>query len=294
MADLLKQNTFKVVGRLVSQDLKTLNRKDNGAGFISGNIIVEANLGGAKNEFEISFYANEKTQDGKVSTLYTQYSKLGELVGKKIEVTGDMRESRFWSSNANQMVSAQKLNGRFVHGVAETTADEGTWELGGFVVEGLKERTNKDGEIYRYDLTLGQANYKGDSMSRFVLHINPSDAEIVAGVGKYSVGQTVQVNGDLRFIVTETRSERKNEGGFGEPVVRVYTNRQRNFFITGGSAPIVSIENGMYPSDIIRNLVAAYKAADVQLAEKGKSGNGGSQQEEEVVTRVSNKQASLI
>lgn len=292
MADLLKQNTFKVVGRLVSQDLKILNKKSDGTGFISGNIIVEANLDGAKNEFEISFYANEKTQDGKVSALYTQYSKLGELVGKKIEVSGDIRESRFWSSNANQMVSAQKLSGRFVHGVAETTNDEGTWEIGGFVVEGLKERTNKDGDIYRYDLTLGQANYRGDSMSRFVLHINPADAEIVAGVGRYSVGQTVQVNGDLRFIVTEVRSERKNEGGFGEPVVKVFTNRQRNFFITGGSAPITSVENGMYSSDIIRNLVAAYKAADVQLAEKGK--NGGGSQEEEVVTRVSNKQASLI
>jgi hypothetical protein len=290
--DLLKQNTFKVVGRLVSQDLKILNKKTDGSAFISGNVIVEANLDGAKNEFEISFYANEKTQDGKISALYTQYSKLGELVGKKIEVTGDIRESRFWSTNANQMVSAQKLSGRFVHGVAETTNDEGTWEIGGFVVEGLKERLTKDNEVYRYDLTLGQANYRGDSMSRFVLHINPADAEIIAGVAKYNVGQTVQVNGDLRFIVTETRSERKNEGGFGEPVVRVYTNRQRNFFITGGSAPITDPEKGMYASDVIRSLVAAYKAADVQLAEKGK--NGGAAQEEEVVTRVSNKQASLI
>lgn len=293
MADLLKQNTFKVVGRLVSQDLKILNKKTDGSGFISGNIIVEANLDGAKNEFEISFYANEKTQDGKVSSLYTQYSKLGELVGKKVEVSGDIRESRFWSSNANQMVSAQKLSGRFVHGVAETTNDDATWELGGFVVEGLKEKTNKDGDIYRYDLTLGQSNYKGDSMSRFVVHINPADAEIVAGVGKYNVGQTVQVNGDLRFTVTETRSERKNEGGFGEPVVRVYTNRQRNFFITGGSAPVTSVENGMYPSEVIRTLVGAYKAADVALADKAKSGNA-SHEEEEVTTTVSNKQASLI
>ena len=61
---------------------------------------------------------------------------------------------------------------------------------------------------------------------------------------------------------------------------------------TGGSAPITSVENGMYSSEIIRNLVAAYKAADVQLAEKGK--NGGSSQEEEVATRVSNRQTSLI
>lgn len=289
--DLVKTNSFKVVGRLVSQNLQVAHRKDNGAGYISGTAVVESQLDGAKNEFEVSFYANEKTAKGEVSALFTSYSKLQELVGKKVEITGNLQESRFWSKNNNQMVSSQRLSGRFVHGVAETTNDEGTFELGGFVVEGLKEKLNKNNEIYRYDLTLGQANYKGDSLNRYVVHVNPVDTEIVNGVRGYNVGQTVTVYGDLRFIVTEVRSERKNEGGFGEPVVRVYTNKQHNFFVTSGTAPVMSVEQGMYSSEMIRNLVAAYKARDVELAEKGKDSKT---EEVEVSTYVSSKQASLI
>ena len=290
--DYLKTNSFKVVGRLSSQDLEVKNRKDNGDAFISGKAIIIAELDGAKNEFEVSFYANKKTADGKDSSLFTSYSKLAELVGKKVEITGSISESRFWSTNANQMVSAQQLNGRFVHGVAESTSDEGTFELGGFVVKGLTERLNKNNEVYRYDLTIGQANYRGDNMACFTAHINPADRDIVNGVRGYEVGQTVRINGDLRFIVTETRSERKNEGGFGEPVVRVYTNRQRNFFITGGTAAIKDPEQGMYPADVIRTLVGAYKAHDVELSEKAKSSAPAQEAEPEV--RVTSKQTSLI
>ena len=101
--DLLRTNSIKVVGRLKSQDLKIGNRKDNGAGYISGNAIIISNLDGRDCEFEISFYAAQKTKEGKDSQLFTSYSKMGELVGKKIEVTGDIRESRFFSKNADQI-----------------------------------------------------------------------------------------------------------------------------------------------------------------------------------------------
>lgn len=288
--DLLRTNTFKVVGRLQSQDLKIGNKKADGSGFISGKAVIISKLDGRDCEFEISFFANQNTKDGKESQLFTSYSKLGDLVGKKVEVTGDIRESRFFSSNANQMVSAQQLGGRFVRGVSESTADEGSFEIGGFVVESLKEKTNKENAIYRYDLALGQANYSGNGMNRFVLHINPADVEIVNGVRGYEVGQTVSVHGDLRFFVEKVVSERKNEGGFGESVTRTFTNKQHNFFITGGTAAIVDAAKGMYPMDVIKTLVAAYKAHDVELAEKGKSSSAPV----EDAPVVTNRQTSLI
>ena len=114
MAETLRKNSVKVVGRLISTDLKTGNRKDNGQGYISGTAVVQSMLGGAKKEYEISFYANEQTQDKKVSKLYTSYSKMNELVGKKVEITGELRENRYWSNNAKQLVSAQQISGRFV------------------------------------------------------------------------------------------------------------------------------------------------------------------------------------
>lgn len=290
---LLKTNTFKVVGRLSNVNLTNGNRKDNGAGFISGKATVISNLGGRDNEFEISFYANQKTKEQKDSQLYISYSKMNELVGKKVEVTGEIRENRYFSVNANQMVSSQQLSGKFIRGVAETTADEGSYELGGFIVDTLKEKVSKkDNSIYLYELTLGQSNYSDTGMNRFVLHVNPSDTEIIHGAQNYQIGQTVSVNGDLRFIVNVVQSQKDNTGGFGEPVTRTFTNRQHNFYIIGGSPVITDVEKGMYPSDVIKSLVSAYKARDVELAGKAKENNPAPAVEES--PKVTFKQTSLI
>lgn len=292
--DLLKNNSIKIVGRLQSQDLQPKIKKDGGSGYISGSAVVISHLDGRDCEFEIQFYTNQLTKDGKQSKLYTSYSKLGELVGKKVEITGELRENRFFSKNGNQMASAQVISGRFVRGVAESTEDEASFEFGGFVVDALKEKTNKDGEIYRYDLVLGQANYNGDMMGRYTFHVSPVDVEIVRGVQKYQIGETVFVHGNLRFYVEKVTSTINNEGGFGEAVTRTYTNRQSNYFVTGGSAPIKDAEKGMYGSDIIRNLVSAYKARDVEIADKAKEGASGENDGGEKEVKVTSRQTSLI
>lgn len=62
----------------------------------------------------------------------------------------------------------------------------------------------------------------------FVLHVDPSDRELVNAVSAYEVGQTVQINGTLNFKVETVTAERKSEGGFGTGVTRTYTNRQRS------------------------------------------------------------------
>lgn len=292
--DLLRTNSIKIVGRLQSQDLQPKNKKSDGSGYISGSAIVISHLDGRDCEFEIQFYTNQKTKDGKQSQLYTSYSKLGELVGKKVEITGELRENRFYSKNSNQMASAQILSGRFVRGVAESTEDEASFEIGGFVVDSLKEKANKDNEVYRYDLVLGQSNYNGDMMSRFTLHISPADVEIVRGVQKYQIGETVFVHGNLRFYVEKKQVEVNSEGGFGEAVIRTYTNRQSNYFVTGGSAPIKDAEKGMYGSEIIRNLVSAYKARDVEIASSAKEGASDDNGAEEEAPKVTSRQTSLI
>jgi len=289
--DLLRTNSFKIVGRLSSVDMRPGNRKSDGAGYISGSAVVVSSLGGADNTFEIRFYTSQNTKDGKVSQLYNSYSKMSELIGKKVQIDGEIRENRFWSKSTNQMASAQQLSGRFVRGVSETTADEATFEVGGFIVEELKEKVNKDNEIYRYDVAIGQANYSGNMMSKFTLHVNPSDREIINGVKSYRVGDTVRVNGDLNFIVKVVTSTAKNEGGFGEGITRTFTNKISNFFIQGGSSVITDSAQGAYPSDVIRSLVSAYKAHDVELMNAAKDGGSEAVEEASVVT---SRQTSLI
>lgn len=281
-------NKITIVGRLVDYGLKTNRRKDNGQGYISGNVTVRSVIGGATKEFEIAFFANELTQNKQPNKLYISYSKLSELVGKKVEITGDLRENRYWSTNAKQLVSAQQLNGHFVRGVSETTEDIATFEIGGFIVSPLSERKDKDGNIYRYDVQLGQANYQGNMMVLFTLHVRPTDREIMNGLQKtYNVGDTVILNGEIDHTVTTVT--KTTDVGFGSGAVRTFTNRSRQFWITGGSS-VITDDDKKYPETVIRDLVSAYKARDVELAAKAEEKG----EKDEDKPTITNRQSSLI
>ena len=128
-------------------------------------------------------------------------------------------------------------------------------------------------------------------MSKFTLHVNPTDRDIINGVRNYKVGDTVRVNGDLNFIVKVVTSTAKNEGGFGEGITRTFTNKISNFFIAGGSSPITDSAQGAYPSDVIRSLVSAYKAHDVELMNSAKDSGPAPVEEAAPVT---SRQTSLI
>ena len=287
---LFRTNTFKVVGRLLNTDVRTGTLKSNGQEYISIDVTIQSTIGGKNNEFEISLFANKLTKDGKPSQLYTSYSKLPELVNKKVEISGDIRENRYFSSNLNQIISTQQLNGRWVRGVADSSTDEATYELGGFIVKSLVERQNKAGEVYRYDLTIAQSNYAGNGLSMYTLHVDPSRRDILAGVEGYNVGDTVRLNGSLNFTVETVTAASNNDGGFGEPVTRTYTNRQRSFFIEGGSAPIQ--DDTAYDNVTIKTLIDAYKANDVALTAKGSTSTSAAPAVEDAP--VTRRQTSLI
>ena len=289
---LFRTNTFKVVGRLLSADVRTGNRKDNGQGYVSVDVTVQSTIGGKNNEFEISLFASQMTKDGKPSQLYTSYTKLPELIGKKVEISGEMRENRYFSSNLNQIISTQQLSGRWVRGVADSSTDEATYELGGFIVKSLIERQNKAGEVYRYDLTIAQSNFAGNGLSMYTLHVDPSRRDILAGVEGYNVGDTVRLNGNLVFTVEQVVSSSANEGGFGEPVTRTYTNKQKNFFIEGGSAPIA--DDTAYDSTTIKTLIDAYKAHDVELSSAATATTTSTPTPAVAEAPVTRRQTSLI
>lgn len=264
---LFRVNDFKVVGTLVSAEVTAGNRSSDGAAYVSVDATVTSVIDGKTNEYQIGFYANQLTQEGKPSKLYETYSKLPELINKKVEISGEIRENRFWSKNAGQLVSTQLLSGKWVKGVAVTTADEGTFSLGGFVAKSIIEKRNKEDEIYRYDVTLAQSNYNGDNMNVFTIHVDPNDREIIAGVEGYQLGDTVKLIGKLAFYVETVTVEDKNSG-FGAPMTRTFTNKQRNFYITSGSNPLS--DESAYGQDTISKLSNAYKAKDIELANNAK------------------------
>lgn len=286
---LQNTNTFKVVGRLLSADVKEGISK-SGSAYVSATATVQSVIGGVNNEFEIDFYSSKTTSAGKESNLAKSYLKMNELIGKKVEITGSLRENRYFSKNLNQIISAQELAGRFVKGVAETTVDDARWEIGGFVAKTLNERKNKKGEVYRYDVSVAQTNYSGTNLSMYTLHVDPSRREIIKGVENYNVGDTIRLNGVLNFLVETKTTEVNNDGGFGDPVVRTYTNRQKNFYIEGGSAPIT--DNSKYDGQTIHDLIDGYKARDVELSSDAK--NSFNEVATETTPTITKRQTSLI
>lgn len=260
---LLRENSIKIVGKLTDAQATTGNRKDNGQGYISVDATIESVINGVTNEYKVNFYASQLTKDNKPSKLYESYSKLPEMIGRKVEVDGEIRENRYWSANLNQLISTQLLAGKFVKGVVESAVDTATFVIGGFLVKTPVEKRNKKDEVYRYDVTLGQSNYAGNGMSMITLHINPNDRQVVSGVESlYNVGDTVQFTGSLVFKTEIVTVEDENTA-FGAPVTKTYTNRQSNFYIEGGSNPIA--DDRAYSSDVVSTLINAYKAHDVEL-----------------------------
>ena len=218
---------------------------------------------------------------------------MNELNGKKVQIDGSMSENRFYSAKQEKMVSSQRLNGRFIKGVSEQTRDEATFELGGFIMKTLAEKTNKAGEVYAYELALGQCNYSGNAMSMLTVQINPNDREIVMGAKNYKIAQTVKVYGNLHWITTQVSQKSENVGGFGEAPVRVFTNHQRNFFMTGGTAPETAPL--AYDTAIINSLIETYKAKDKQVELEAKNrANSGSAAPVSTEAPITQRQTSLI
>ena len=267
---LLKTNSVKIIGTLTNADVKTGNRKEDGQGYISATATVVARIDNVENEYKVTFYANQMTKDGKVSKLYESYENMPELVGHKVEIDGEIRENRYFSTNTNLMVSTQQLSGKFIKGVVASTVDTATFLVGGFLAKTLVEKRNKDGEVYRYDLAIGQSNYSGTGMNVITLHVNPNDRDIISGIeNTYQLGDTVQFKGNLVFTVTTVTVEDKNTA-FGAPISKTYTNRQSNFYITSGSNPVTN--ETAYSREVITALNNAYKANDTVLQSRATSG----------------------
>lgn len=293
MSNLLKTNTFKIVGKLTSANVEQKAKTTDGSTYVMVNAVVVSSINGVENDYEITFYANQLTADKKVSTLFNQYVSMPSLIGKKVEVSGSIRSNRFYSSKDDQMKNAQTLSGRFIHGVADSVEDSAIFEVGGFLVSALTEKKNKQNEIYAYEVGMGVANYNEDNMSLITLHIRPTDREIINGLKNYQVGNTFTLNGSLNFITKIVTQEDSSEGGFGQKIVRTFTNKQKNYWVEGGSAVITDPDQA-YSSALVRTLTSAFKAKDVELQNNAKSKGETSAAPVEDAPVITSRQASLI
>lgn len=291
---MLQTNKFHVVGSLISVDSKAGTFKQNGHNYITVTATVKSVINGQDNIFKIRFFSSDTKADGTPNKIFNVYSSLEKnYKDRRISVDGSIRDNRFVGKDG-QMRASQSLEGKWINAAEESEVDEATWSVGGFVAKDLEEKTNKNNEIYRYDFTLGQSNYKGDNMSLFTFHIAPGDNVILNGVRKYKVGDTITLNGKLNFIETIAVVEDKNNA-FGDPVTKTFVNHNNNYFITGGTNPITdAADPNKYTNQVITSLVAAYKASGVEIQQKASTSKAAAPVETNEAPKPSVRQTSLI
>ena len=291
---MLQTNNFHVVGSLISVDSKTGTFKQNGHNYINVTATVKSVINGQDNIFKIRFFSSDTKADGTPNKMFNIYNSLEKnYKDRRVVIDGSIRDNRFVGKDG-QMHASQSLEGKWISAAEEFEVDEGTWSVGGFVAKDLEEKTNKNNEIYRYDFTIGQSNYKGDNMSLFTFHIAPGDNVILNGVRKYKVGDTITLNGKLNFIETIAVVEDKNNA-FGEPITKTFVNHNNNYFITGGTNPITdAADQDKYSNQVITSLVAAYKASGVEIQQKASSSKAAAPVETNEAPKPSVRQTSLI
>lgn len=293
MADLANKNRVKIVGILEEANVEKKQSSKTGQEFVTVNAKVRSTIDGAVKKIDVRFFTSAVNSKGEHSALYDSYVDMENLIGKKVDITGSISEDRYWSTrgeDGGQVVSNQYISGRFINGVADSTNDEATYEVSGFVV-GFAEKVNKDKEVYRYDISIGQSDYAGKNMVKLTLHAQPEEVALVKALSGIDTGTTVELGGVLDFIEVEKTVEKAV--GFGKPTMTTYVNRQRNFYIVNGS---ILDGEGVYSTDDINDLIATYKERDVEIQNKAKEKSNTKADKAPAAEpkRVSTRQASLI
>lgn len=266
---VLKENKVWITGELIEYDLSIkVDREQNE--YISGQVIVKSMINGEEQLIPIDFFSRAKTQAGTPNKLYASYVDLENRVGKRISVQGEIQENRFYQESSGQVISYNRVSGRFINDVRSNQEDRADFTFTGYVVAPITERQNKDGEVLFHEITLAEANYNGE-FPIYVKFVVRGERAVSYMISAYEKGTTVKVNG--RYEIETSSEERTEETAFGEPIKRTYTSTFKNFVITSGTEPIE--QKSYEPQDIVeldkayeeRGLDIESRAREVTVAE---------------------------
>lgn len=261
---VLKTNIVKVTGTLVEVNLETKQSKTNGNDFISGSIVIKSIINGREQLTEMQLYSSAVKADGSPNKFFETYSALDSKIGKRVTVSGEIEESRYYQSTSSQVISFNRNIGKFINDAKQNEADQAKFEFAGYVLKPISERLNKDNEVIFHEITMAQSNYNGTLP--VVVKFTVTDPKIIKGISDlYDKGITAKVMGDVSIVTEET--EYTEETAFGEPIVKTSTRTYRNYIITSGTQPA---EMGAYTQEDIISLDAAYmqKTAELEASAK--------------------------
>lgn len=252
--ELVKVNTFKIVGELVENNLEVKTSSKSGKDFISGKIVIKSLIDGRAQLTEVELFSNKFKQDGSSNKLFENYENLGAFMNKRIRVSGELGESRFFSSQNSQLVSSPVNRGRFIAAAETKDKDVAEFSFAGYVVKPLYERTGKDGNLINHEIVIAQANYDDSKPVYIKFSVDKDNRQAVRAIQDlYDTGVTVSIRGNINVISEDVEVEEVT--AFGEST-RVYHNTYRSYMITTGSQPMT--DRGVYSPQDIAKLTRAY------------------------------------
>lgn len=269
--EVAKQNSFKLVGELVESNLETKTSGRSGKDFISGKIVIKSVLDGRQQLTEVELFSNKFKQDGTSNKLYETYANLGALLNKRVRVSGELGESRFFSTTNSQLVSTTINRGRYVAPADTGEKDTTDFSFAGYIIKPLYEKNSKDGDLLAYEMVMAQANWNNTKPTLIKFSVAKDNKAAVNAIQKlYEKGMTVSVRGIVSIVTEDV--EVSEQTAFGDST-RVYHNTYKNYLIKTGSQPL---DKGLYTSQDILELNRAYEddGLAIQTAAKGQTNSG--------------------
>ena len=263
---LEKTNDCYFVGELVEVKRVTpltYTRNNAPVEAISASIVIKCILGEDEQEnvFSLEAFVNKLTKSGSINKNYEEIKNIESLLGKKVVIPhAQIAGNRFWSPRTNQLVSASRLSFTFIREASKSEiagGDKATFAFGGFIARELTEKTDADGNVLYYQLTMGQANWNENNLCLVDFAVSKDNLKAVQVMQKYyETGKTTTIRGVCQNIVTLQKEE--TESMFGDPIVKVYTKNDKKYLITSGDNLING--EGEYTVDAIKALNEAYVA----------------------------------
>lgn len=268
-----KINTVSIIGTLVETNLKegvtkaTAERPSSK--YINGNIILKVNSAATNSEMliEVPVFVSELKKDKTVSKVYEALQTIESNKGRRLEVMGGLTENKFYSDRNGAIIKTNKLRMNFfsVLPVGDTREDEAKFSVSGFVVEALKEKNNKNGDLICYELKLGQSDYSEKKADIFTITVDAHNEAAANYIrDNYQKGDTVTLHGHLNYTV-ETVTV-KQEAEFGEPITKTYQNATKQFVCDSGKKELEG-----YSDEVIATLITGAKEDDAAVLERAKN-----------------------
>lgn len=258
-------NAFNVIGSVVQIDLTDTSREGVPAAY--GTLAVKTDLA----EVLINFYQSATYNSGKVNETYNILKNLTQ--GAIYEFQCSLDENKYVPPGSSDLVKSYRANLRFINKPREKDVLKSEFEYLGMVTQPIKPRTNQQGDVYAYEIFIGQPHYKAErGLNIFRFNVDPKNTAVLDYVtSNYTSGQTVHISGHMESVQSIVTKE--EEVLFGSPVSKTYVNKVDFYYITGGKEVLAEMQ---FTPEQIKTLAEATKADDLQQKNKKVGGNSNS------------------